>query len=119
MMAPAADAAIRSLMQSIRMLGVSGQLVRAKDPEAGALQLRFLRTHPQRRDEMIVNAYGINALVLTFPPLAELVATPPAKYDLVLVGTPEQPTYALDTVLARMVDDTLVAFTAYVRGTAV
>ncbi|WP_088956331.1 hypothetical protein [Variovorax sp. HW608] len=115
----AATAAIQSLHVSIRMLGVSGQLVRASDPDASPLPLRFLRTHPQRRDEQIVNAFGINALILTLPPIAELLAKPPAKYDLVLVGTPEQPTYALDTVLARMLDDTVIAFTAYVRGRTV
>lgn len=115
----AAAAAIRSLHLSIRTLGVSGQLVRADDPDGAALQLRFLRTHPQRRDELIVNAFGINALILTFPPLDELLAKPPVKYDLVLVGTPDQPTYALDTVLSRMLDDTIIAFTAYVRGRAV
>jgi len=111
-----AAAAIQSLHVSIRMLGMSGQLVRSKDPEAPPLQLRFLRNHPQRRDEQIVNAFGINALVLTFPPIDELLAKPPARYDLILVGTPEQPTYALDTVLTRMLDDTVIAFTAYVRG---
>lgn len=112
----AATAAIRSLNISIRMLGVSAQLTRASDPDGPALQLRILRTHPQRRDEQVVNAFGVNALVLTFPPLPELLAKPPAKYDLVLLGTPDQPTYALDTVLTRMVDDTVTAFSAYIRG---
>lgn len=115
-MSNAASAAIRSLNVSIRMLGVSGKLVRADDPTGEPLALRFLRMHPQRRDEAIVNAYGINALVLTLPPLPELLAQPPKKFDLLLVATPEQPSYALDTVLTRMLDDTVVAFTAYVRG---
>jgi len=112
----AASAAIRALRRSIALLGVTGQLVRSDDPEALPLQLRFLRSHPQRRDELIVNAYGMNALILTFAPEAALLSRPPKKYDLVLVGTPEQPSYALDTVLTRMVDETIVAFTGYVRG---
>jgi hypothetical protein len=116
----AATAAIRSLQASINLLGVTGQLVRADDPEAPALTVRFLRTHPQvagagRRDEQVVNAFGIGALIITFPPLAELLDKPPAKFDLVQFGTPRQ-TYALDTVLTRMVDDTVTAFTGYVRG---
>lgn len=116
MITSTASAAIKSLQRAIQLLGISGQLVRADDPTGEALMLRFLRSHPQRRDEYVANSFGVNALVLTFPAMPELVVQPPKKFDIVLVGTPEQPSYALDTVLTRMVDDTVVAFTAYVRG---
>jgi len=107
---------IAELAKGLAMAGTEGTLVRADAPgEPGAL-VRFLLDHPTRRDEAIVNAYGINALVLTFAATDDLIATPPKKFDLILVSG-ESP-YVLDAVLKRQVLNTPVAFTAYVRGKA-
>lgn len=107
---------IAQLTNALRLSGTDGTLTRADDPGAPPLPVRFLLDHPTRRDEAIVNAYGVNALVLTFAATAAFVAAPPKKFDLIKVKG-EKP-YALEAVLMRQVLNTPVAFTAYVRGKA-
>ena len=106
---------ISQLQLALRRAGTHGQLVRP----GAALAPRdvvFLLDHPRTRDEAIVNAYGVNALLLTFL-ASELMANPPIKFDLVSVGAgPTAQTYALDAVVMRQVQDVPVAFTAYVKG---
>lgn len=111
---------IRELAMALRLGGTDGGLIRASDPTAEPFPVRFLLSHPNRRDEAIVNAYGINALVLTIPASAQLVAEPPVKFDLIVFNLNTLPggskPYSLDSVLMRQVANTPVAFTCYVKG---
>lgn len=116
-----ADEAIRELGEALRLLGADGALVRHEAPQAPGVPVRFLLNHPNRRDEAIVNAYGVNALILTFAASATLVANPPKKFDQVLPDGPALAgkSYSIDAVLTRQVQGVVVAFSAYVKGAPV
>jgi hypothetical protein len=104
----------RELAAALRLGGTEGGLIRASDPAAPAIPVRFLLSHPSRRDEAIVNAYGVNALVITLPATKELLEAPPAKFDLIVLDGAKR--YALDSVLLRQVGNRPVAFTCFVKG---
>jgi hypothetical protein len=104
------------IAQLDRALAIAATRATLKHPEADAepRSIEFLLDHPRTRDEAIVNAYGVSALVLTIPARAELVADPPRKFDVVTFFDGEQ--YVLDAVITRQANGIPVAFTAYVKG---
>ncbi len=74
---------VAQLANVVASQGIDGTFGRAKDP-AASIPVRFLMKHPGVRDEAIVNAYGVNAQVITLPHTAEFAATPPEKFDFVV-----------------------------------
>lgn len=108
---------IRQLGYTVAREGVLGTFGRAKD-SAVAIPVRFLMKHPGLRDDAIVNAYGVDAQIITLPYIDEFVTEPPDKFDFV-VQTPAsgiELRYVFDAVVRRVVSDTTIAFTAYVKG---
>lgn len=105
---------IANLSRMLALAGTDGELVYAEDSMGPRTPIRFLLNHPTMRDEAVVNAYGISALVLTMPATADLLAKPPRKFDVVLVKGAKP--YALDAVKHHQAGNTVVAFTAYVKG---
>lgn len=103
-----------NLARMLSLGGTDGQLVYAEDSTGERPAIRFLLNHPTSRDDAVVNAYGVSALVLTIPATAGLLAKPPRKFDVVLVKG--QKPYALDAVKAHQLANTVVAFTCYVKG---
>jgi len=100
--------------------GTDGSFVYADTPDMQPMPVRFLLNHPGLRDESIINAYGVNALILTFPATPEFKARPPRKFDLVVFDVDQGATgakpYALDSVKLHQANNTAVAWTAYLRG---
>jgi hypothetical protein len=80
--------------------------------------VRFLMKHPGLRDDAIVNAYGVDAQIITLPYLSQFVTDPPDKFDFVVQVPADgvELRYVFDAVVRREVDDKTIAFTAYVRG---
>ena len=106
-----------SLARVLATEGMPGVFVRATQaneyPEAG-IPVRFLMRHPGVRDEVIANAYGVNAQIITLPHCYDFNAKPPQKFDAVVEG--EAVRYVFDAVLPRVVGGCIVAWTAYCRG---
>lgn len=115
---------IANLNRMLSLGGTDGFLVYADSPTVPPFAVRFLLGHPLMRDEALINAYGVNALVITLPATPTLLAKPPKKFDLILLAKPPTtpPTtgltapYALDAVKLHQLANTAVAFTAYVKG---
>lgn len=110
---------IANLGRMLQLGGTDGSLIYADAPNDDPVPVRFLLNHPLSRDEAIVNAYGVNALVLTIPATAALLPKPPKKFDLIVFdlnqGAGATP-YALDSVKLHQLLNTPVAWTAYVKG---
>lgn len=104
----------RHLARLLAIGGTDGTLLYQDDPTGPGVPIRFALNHPLTRDDAIVNAYGVNALVLTIPVSPALLAKPPRKFDVVRVKHAKP--YVLDAVKLHQVDNTGVAFTGYVKG---
>jgi hypothetical protein len=116
-MAIAADL-ITGLAQALALAGTDGVLGRAKDPDAAGVPVRFLLRHPSVRDEAIVNAYGVDAHIITIPcSIGELVDAPPEKFDFIDHAGGER--YVFDAVLRRTVSGVAIAWTCYMKGKGV
>lgn len=97
--------------------GQSGLLRRASDePDAVGLPVRFLMKHPSLRDEAIVNAYGVDALVVTMPQIPTFIVQPPEKFDVLTRETDDPLPYVFDSVVRREVGGVIVAWTAFIKG---
>jgi len=109
----------REFAKALARMGTPGTFGRAKDaPGTPGLALKFLMKHPGLRDDAIVNSYGINAQIITLPPLAEFLDTPPEKFDWVIeAGTAGKDLpYVFDSVVRKEFGGVLIAWTAFVRG---
>lgn len=108
----AADVA-QQLRRVIASQGCSGTFHRAADATGPGAPVRFLLRHPSVRDDAVVNAYGVNAQILTFD--AGAFTPPPETFDSVLhAGNGAR--YVFDAVVPRIIADEVVGWTAYVRG---
>ena len=110
---------IANLERALAMGGTDGILVRSSDPGYTPSAVRFLLRHPGPRDDAIVNAYGIGALIITLPHRAEFDTNPPRKFDTLVLDKvdPDAETrYGFEAVVNRQVDNVSVAWTCYVRG---
>jgi hypothetical protein len=102
------------LAQVVALGGTNGMLGRGTAPTAPGVPVRFLLKHPSVRDEAIVNAYGVNAHVITIPCTPELLPVPPEKFDFIDHVNGER--YVFDAVLRREVAGVAIAWTCYMRG---
>ena len=109
-----ADAAA-ALADTLRRLGTDAQFVRAKAPADPPVLVRVLLSHVSPRDEAIVNAFGIDALLLTFDHNAVFRAQEPEKFDVVLLGTPSA-TYVFEAIHPVDIAGTRIGWTAYSKG---
>ena len=105
------DSMIRAFQSAIDVLGVPGVFTQTKAPNwSGNVTVGFA---PVGKDDTeIVNAFGINARIITMSEL-DFDTEHPAKFDQVLIG---DETFTLDEVQKRYVNDVLVGWKAIVRG---
>ena len=108
---------VTQLGRVVASQGIAGTFGRAKDA-AAAIPVRFLMKHPGVRDEAIVNAYGVNAQIITLPHIQAFADVPPEKFDFVLQDADQANPlpYVFDAVVRREVAGVVVAWTAYVKG---
>jgi hypothetical protein len=64
------------------------------------------------KDDAIVNAYGIGALIFTLKAL-DFTATPPLKFDLLTIGSE---TYVIDHVSPVHLNGSVFGYRCFVRG---
>lgn len=109
---------VLQLSRVVASQGIDGSFGRAKDPQGAPIPIRFLMKHPGLRDEAIVNAYGVNAQIITLPHSEAFAATPPEKFDFVVQDADQaiRLPYVFDAVVRREVAGVIVAWTAYVKG---
>jgi hypothetical protein len=114
----------RDMVKRLSMLlaseGIDGLLIRGAtaDLPSDGIALRFTMRHPGVRDELIVNAYGVNAQIITLPHLAAFNDEPPEKFDALEETLRDGSTrvYVFDAVTRRHFGGVTVAWTAYCRG---
>lgn len=106
---------VQHLAHALDAAAMTGLYFKAADDEAApGVPVRFLLRHPGVRDEAIVNAYGVNAQILTFAAEGPFAAVAPEKFDRVVQAGALR--YVFDAVLRRSVGDVVIGYTAYVRG---
>lgn len=115
-----AQTMVQQLARVLASEGMSGLFVRAgQNPQDTGVPIRFLLRHPGVRDDAIVNAYGVNAQIITMAHCACFDQEGPEKFDYLLQGPREDLRYVFDAVTARVVGNVTVAWTAYCRGKGV
>lgn len=112
---------ITRLAASLASEGVPGKFYRQGVQQSGGAgtPLRFHLRHASLRDEAIVNAYGVNAQIITLAHSADFAALAPDQFDAVTqdIDAPPVP-IVFDAVVRRVVGGVVVAWTAYVKGDA-
>ena len=109
---------VAQLANVLASQGTGGVLRRASDLPSDGVPVRFLVRHPGLRDDGIVNAYGVNAQVITLPHLAAFDAEPPEKFDALeeTLSDASTRTYVFDAVTRKHFAGVTIAWTAYCRG---
>lgn len=97
--------------------GATGRLIHVNDPPGTpGVTLRFLVKHPSLRDESIVNAYGVNAQIVTMSHQPEFETAPPEKFDRIERVTGDPLPYVFDAVVRREVAGIVVGWTGFIKG---
>jgi hypothetical protein len=111
---------VTQLAHVLASQGIDGVLIRGAtaDLPSDGVAVRFLMRHPGVRDENIVNAYGVNAQIITLAHLPAFNAEPPEKFDALEETLSDGSTrvYVFDAVTRRHFAGVTVAWTAYSRG---
>ena len=97
--------------------GHPGAFYRKSAPTV-AVPVRFLMRHPGLRDEAVVNAYGMNAQIITLAHIPEFITEGPDKFDRIVqdIDAANPLPYVFDAVVRREVGGVVIGWTAYVKG---
>jgi hypothetical protein len=107
----ATSASIRAaLSNALALLATPAVWTQAKPPHATKNIEVGIKT-ASARDEAIISAYGVGALIFTFK--ASDFSTPPEQFDQITVGGE---TYVLAAVHPARVGNIIQMFKGYVRG---
>jgi hypothetical protein len=117
MLSVQAQVMVGQLARVLATEGMSGTFVRAQadqgDPCGNGMSVKFLLRHPSTREDAIVNAYGVNAQIVTLAHCDEFAQRPPQKFDVLVQG---EERYVFDAVTRRAVGDVVVGWTGFCRG---